>query len=202
MKKFDLVKASTEVKAAFAREFRPGDAVINGEKEWMNAYDTKEEALEALSWYKNSYTLYSGGAAGSFFDVIEFAVEENEYDDDGEFVAGGDVLEFADASDWNVALNHDWLDKNKFALKIANFDGTHFGEWMPLEEESEDWYDDVEDFLRTLARNGFFVEDVADAATRDKYRYKVVATYGCRDANEDWPMTWAELAELAGLEEE
>ena len=130
----------------------------------------------------------------------EFAIEENEYDD-GEFVSGGDVLEFADASDWDVALNHDWLDRNKFTLEIAQFDGTHFGEWMPL-ASSDDWFDDVEDFLKALARNGYFDDDnVADAATRDKFRYKVVATYGCRDANEDFPMTWNELTELAGLDE-
>ena len=201
MKKYDLVKFTDEIKAAFARRFRPGDAVIGGDKEDVTSFVTKEEALEALSWYRNSYTLYSGGAIGLFFDVEEFAIEENEYDDDGEFVSGGDVLATADASEWDVALNHDWLEKNKFALEIAQFDGTHFGEWMPLEEADGEWYDDVEDFLKTLAQNGFFDKDVADAATRDKYRYKVVATYACRDINEDWPMSWNELTELAGLDE-
>ena len=195
MKKYDLVRFVT---ARDARRFRPGDAVIGGDKEWESSFDTKEEALEALSWHRNSYELCHCGI-GFFFAAEEFAVEENEYDDDGDLVAST-LLATADASAWDAALNHDWLRKNKFAIFIANFDGTHFGEWMPL-EESDDWHDDVADFLRTLRQNGFFDEDVADAATSDKYRYKVVATYACRDINEDWPMSWNELTELAGKEE-
>lgn len=194
MKTFNIVRFFV---ARDARKFLPGDAVIRGEKEFLTSFATKEEALEALSWYQNRYELCHC-AIGEFFVAEEFAVEENEFDD--AVLVASTILATADASDWNAALNHDWLRKNKFALKIANFDGIHFGEWMTIEESDGGWYDDVADYLRTLRQNGFFDED-ADAATRDQYRYKVVATYGCRDVNEDWPMTWSELAELAGKEE-
>lgn len=198
MKKYDIVRFFA---AADAKKFRPGDAVIGGNKEWVTDFDTKSGALKALdSWCQNRYELCHC-SLGVFFAAEEFAVEENEYTDGGELVSST-LLATADTSEFDVAFNRYWLDKNKFTLKIANFDGTNFGEWMPVEEESEDWFDDVEDFLRTLRRNGFFAEDVADAATRDSHRYKVVATYNCRDANEDFPMTWSELAELAGKEDE
>lgn len=192
MKKFDLIRIADEWKVAEAENRRPGDSTINGGKDWLVAFDTEAEAMEALKGYQNHYTLLSS-AAGSFFDVEEFVVEANEYDDDGEFI-GGDVVELADASDWDIALNHDWLRRNKFTLKIAEFNGSSYGEWMILEDESEDWFDDVADYLKALDRNGYFDKD---AATRGTYYYKVVATYSCDDANEDDPMTWSELAELA-----
>ena len=75
MKKYDIVRFFM---ARDARKFRPGDAVIGGDKEDVTSFVTKEEALEALSWYRNSYTLYSGGAVGLFFVAEEFAIEENE----------------------------------------------------------------------------------------------------------------------------
>ncbi len=195
MKKYEIIRIADEWKAADAKKHRPGDSVINGEKDWLTAFDTEVEAREALKAYQNHYTLLSG-AAGSFFDVEEFVVEANEYDDDGDFV-GGDVLEIADASDWDIALNHDWLRRNKFALKIAEVNGSGFGEWMILEDESEDWFDDVADYLRSLDRNGCFDENKnTDDATRDKYYYKIVATYSCDDADEDYPLSWDYVSEI------
>jgi hypothetical protein len=35
------------------------------------------------------------GSAGTYYLVTEYCVEENEYDEDGEWVSGGDVLEFS-----------------------------------------------------------------------------------------------------------
>lgn len=197
MKKFDLVKFTDEWKALDAEKYRPGDAAIDGEKERLAAFDTEAEAVEALKGYQNHYTLRPG-AAGSFFAVEEFMVEENEYDGAGEFVSGGDILDIADTSEWNVSLNHDWLRKNKFRIDCARFDGVRFGEWMPLVNASDDWFDDVADFLRTLDRNGYFNDNKTadDAATRDKCYYKIVATYSCNDADEDYPLSWGDVSEI------
>ena len=105
MKKFNIVRFVT---ARDARTFRPGDAVIGGDKEDVTSFVTKEEALEALSWYQNRYELCHS-VVGFFFAAEEFAVEESVYDDDGVLVAST-LLATADASEFEVALKG-WLDE-------------------------------------------------------------------------------------------
>ena len=36
-----------------------------------------------------------GSSGGVFFKVTEYYIEENEYDDDGEWISGGDIWKFS-----------------------------------------------------------------------------------------------------------
>lgn len=63
------------------------------EPEIMKSYDTLAEAKEALKKYKGSVEYIRDTV--SFFQVVEYYIEQNEYDEDGEWVSGGDVWDFA-----------------------------------------------------------------------------------------------------------
>lgn len=67
----------------------------NQEPEIIQPFADKEEALEELKKYKSEVIKLSGGA-GTYYSVTEYYVEENEYDEDGEWISGGDVWEFAE----------------------------------------------------------------------------------------------------------
>lgn len=202
MKKYEIVEITEEWKCdtmAEAESYHPGDT-FNGEgvRDYLESFETKAEALEAIKAYKNSYSLYHGYAGGMFFAVKEYLVEGNEYDEDGDFDYCEGVWEIADSSEWDSVLNHDRLGKNKFTLEMAMWDGNRYGEWQTIAEESEDWIDSVRDFLQALDGNGFFddYKNSDDVETLGKEYFKVVASYSCNDGDDDRPLSWAEVSEM------
>lgn len=184
MKKFFIEKGTDEWQARRLASYAPGDAIADGETQIVRTFETKAEALEALKEYRNSYILRPT-PTGSVVLATEYAVTESE---DGFW--RDDVLEIADSTEFDIVLHHDWLEENKFSIECATFDGSGFGEWMPVRGESEEWYESVKDFVKIAFPEYFGTED-------DGLYYRIVATYGCRDADEDIALTWSELAELA-----
>ena len=61
----------------------------------MEKFDTLEEAKKELKRYKTTIKEASGNN-GIFYVVTEYCIEENEYDEDDEWVAGGDVWEYSE----------------------------------------------------------------------------------------------------------
>lgn len=57
--------------------------------EVLESYDILDEAREALKKYKGSVEYIKDIV--SFFQIVEYYIEQNEYDEDGEWVSGGDV---------------------------------------------------------------------------------------------------------------
>lgn len=64
----------------------------NQDPEIIKSFDDKDDALNELKSYKSDIRKLSGGA-GAYYAVTEYYVEENEYDEDGEWVNGGVVWE-------------------------------------------------------------------------------------------------------------
>lgn len=60
----------------------------------LETFDNLEDALQALKNYKSTHYLYRV-PAGPFYGVTEIYVEEAIYDEEGEWVDGGNVWEFA-----------------------------------------------------------------------------------------------------------
>ena len=60
----------------------------------LKTFDKKEDALDALKDFKS--TFYERDSDGRYYEVTEYYVEENEYDDEGEWISGGDIWKFAD----------------------------------------------------------------------------------------------------------
>lgn len=53
------------------------------------SFGTKEEAEKELKKYKTDVC-----TSGSLFTVEEFSIQENEYDEDDEWIGGGDIWKF------------------------------------------------------------------------------------------------------------
>lgn len=96
MKKYEIRKSSIEVSWKKRKEIKEGIILTSEERESevVVSLDTLEEAKTKLQKYKSSIKELSGGA-GTYYLVEEFFIEENSYDEDGEWVEGGDIWEFS-----------------------------------------------------------------------------------------------------------
>lgn len=96
MKKFEIYRYDIEIPYRKRAEVKEGCCLLaqdcNPEK--IASFDSKEEALEEIKKYKTDVALMSGGA-GHYYHIEEYAVEENEYDEDGDFVNGTDYWAFS-----------------------------------------------------------------------------------------------------------
>lgn len=95
MKKYVLKKDSIEVKYKDRKEIAPGVVLSsdNQEPETIKLFNNKEDALKELQKYKSSIAKHTYN--GTIYVVEEYYVEENTYDEDGEWLEGGDVWEFS-----------------------------------------------------------------------------------------------------------
>lgn len=84
MKKFEIKKRTVEIKNR--KEIQPGCADVDTEPVLIESFDKLEDAKAALKNYKSDIRQMSG-----YYFVTEYSVEENEYDEDGEFVSGTDI---------------------------------------------------------------------------------------------------------------
>ena len=102
--------------------------------EIIDSFDTLEEAETELSKYTSEIDELSGGN-GKFYTVTEYYVQENTYDDDGEWRDGGDIWAFApfkisivSKSDYQTIGTFDNIEE---ALDAAdNYANTYDDEWF------------------------------------------------------------------------
>lgn len=95
MIKYELKKYSAQTGLIKAGAKKPDDYFRfanenDTDAETIKEFKTKEEALSALALYTNVCNKVEG-FAGSFYEVIAYAVEKNEYDEEGEWIDGGDM---------------------------------------------------------------------------------------------------------------
>lgn len=89
MKKFEIVKTTAEISWKERNEIKEGCTMYDVDPEKIASFGTKEEAEKELKKYKTDVC-----ASGSLFTVEEFSIQENEYDEDGEWIGGGDIWKF------------------------------------------------------------------------------------------------------------
>lgn len=97
MIKYEIKKGYEEVSWKDRKKIMPGITVdTDGDKEpeLIAEFDTLEEARKELKKYESSIWLLSGGA-GAYYGIEEYYIEENEYEEDGEWVDGGSIWEFS-----------------------------------------------------------------------------------------------------------
>ena len=94
MKKYELKKNTVEIKK---KDLAHGCAVddLNADPKIIKSFDSKEDALKELKKYKTDVYEFSS-PIGTMCDVTEYYVEENEYDEDNEWISGGDVWEISE----------------------------------------------------------------------------------------------------------
>ena len=91
MKKFEIRKNHIEIEKKNANNIQAGCSMDQNETfpTVVKSFDTKEEALEALKSYHTEIR-----DLNSYYLVAEFYVEENVYDEDGDWIEGGDIWTF------------------------------------------------------------------------------------------------------------
>lgn len=104
MKKYEIVRREIETRNKSA--IQPGCTVdipaammakgrsYSEDPEILNSFDSLDEAEEALADFTSDIRELSD-AVGRYYLVTECMIEENEYDDDGEWYSGGDDLAFS-----------------------------------------------------------------------------------------------------------
>ncbi len=97
MKRYDLIKNTREISYKDRDEVCQGCTLdqMDQEPETLKSFDDKDEALEALKKYQSEISKLGGGA-GTYYIITEYYVQINEYDEDGDWIGGGDVLDFAE----------------------------------------------------------------------------------------------------------
>ena len=94
MIKYELKENSVEVRK---KDLAKGCAVedMNADPKIIKSFDKKEEALNELKKYKTDVYDFSS-PVGAMCNVTEYYVEENEYDEDNEWISGGDIWEISE----------------------------------------------------------------------------------------------------------
>ena len=90
MKKYELKKCSAEFTWKERKEIKEGCTMYDVEPEKLGEFETLEKAEEELAKYKTEIS-----DSGGLFSVTEYMIQENEYDEDGEWIDGGDVWSFS-----------------------------------------------------------------------------------------------------------
>lgn len=101
MKKYELIERTAEIKDKGA--IKPGCTVdvalstpgYDDEPITIKSFASLEEAKEELAHYKTSVRKMSGHDGKRYYLVTEYMIEENEYDNDGEWISGGDDWAFS-----------------------------------------------------------------------------------------------------------
>jgi hypothetical protein len=96
MKKFEIRKNTAEYSFRKRKNIHTGCTTEQQDQypEVVEDFDGLEEAKEALKKY-NSDIRKTSGNVGTLYEVTEYYIEENVYDEDGEWISGGDIWEFA-----------------------------------------------------------------------------------------------------------
>lgn len=93
-KKYDIVQRTKEISYKNRYDIKAG-CTYGGDETTLKSYNQKEEALKEL--YQNASSIRElSNARGIYFDVTEYVVVENTYNQKGEFVEGGEEVDYSD----------------------------------------------------------------------------------------------------------
>lgn len=90
MKKYEIMKNSAEFNWKHRKKITTGCTMDDVEPEKIGEFEELEEAEEELKKHKTEIS-----ESGGLFSVTEYMIQENEYDEDGEWISGGDVWAFS-----------------------------------------------------------------------------------------------------------
>lgn len=130
MKKYDLYFSREEIKNR--EDVKPFATFLSEYPDLVSSFDVKEDALQALSQYETVVKKTSAFSCKPFYVIEEYTVVENEYDEDMNFISGGDGIEcsrFPEEWDfYSVYSEHD-------TLIYENVDGQELEECLDLESD-------------------------------------------------------------------
>lgn len=89
MKKYELKKCSAEFTWKERKEIKEGCTMYDVEPERIGEFESLEKAEEELAKYETEIS-----ESGGLFSVTEYMIQENEYNDEDEWIGGGDIWKF------------------------------------------------------------------------------------------------------------
>ena len=84
MIKYEIYKKTVEIKYKDRLQIKPGCTTMDSEPELIEYFLNEKEALEALKKYESVIREFTSDS-GLMYEVIEYNLEKNEYDQDGDF---------------------------------------------------------------------------------------------------------------------
>lgn len=96
MKKFEAINSTYEVGYKDRKKIKPGACLDMEVPDPVTVarYDTLEEAQAKLKEFKTD--IKENHYNGTYYNVTEYYIEENEYDEDGDWLTGGDIYDFSE----------------------------------------------------------------------------------------------------------
>lgn len=95
MIKYEIKKGYEEISWKDRKKIMPAVAVqvIDSDPELIASFDTLEEAKNELKKYES--VVWLTGGSNPYYDITEYYIEENEYNEDGDWIDGGNVWEYS-----------------------------------------------------------------------------------------------------------
>ena len=91
MKRYEIIKAQKEIAYKNRMSIKQGCTLDDWQT--INSFGTFEDAKIAFEGLKLKSDIWYNG---NVYLVIEYAIQCNEYDTDGDFIASGDILEISE----------------------------------------------------------------------------------------------------------
>ena len=122
MKRYEIIKAQKEIAYKNRKSIKQGCTLDNCYMQTINSFGTFEDAKIAFEGLKLKSDIWCNG---NVYLVIEYAIQCNEYDTNGGFLASGDILEISE-------MKIDVVNSETFET-MASFDNM---------VDAENFYDD------------------------------------------------------------
>ena len=120
MKKYEIIKAQKEIAYKNRKLIKQGCTLDDCGGQIVNSFENLEDANVAFKGLKSDIW-----HSGNLYLVTEYALQCNEYDVDGDFITGGDILEISE-------MKIDVVNSETFET-MASFDNM---------ADAENFYDD------------------------------------------------------------
>ena len=122
MKKYDIYKKSIQINWKNRMDIAPWCTDLDPEPEKIAEFDSLEAAREELKKYNTEVYTYDG-TIWKIYEVIEYIIQENDYDEDGEIEEYGDEWDVSvltiniEDEEYNVVKTcHSYKEANEYII--------------------------------------------------------------------------------------
>lgn len=173
MKKFEIVKTTAEISWKERNEIKEGCTMYDVDPEKIASFGTKEEAEKELKKYKTDVC-----ASGSLFTVEEFSIQENEYDEDGEWIGGGAPQKQKEKLNSMPVINPGYVITQKIihTLQCMNYEGAQWAYQVVRENKGI-----TKEVINKIENDREMTEE-----EKKKFEKKIVKSFNRIKQNKEW----------------
>lgn len=94
---YDVMENRTIISGKKFKYYEGVSKLGDSEPQIILSTTDKQEAIDALEGFRT--TIYKETGNQSSYEVTEYYVEENEYNEDGDWVSGGNICKYAEVEE-------------------------------------------------------------------------------------------------------